>query len=180
MGYNSKWHHLQQTSPGVSPTSISNLSGFLCPVSVYHALEMTILVILTLRIHVKLVQRLVRGCPDPLGPGAPHSLCIWTESGEATKGQTDIHLIPLSSVSWDSVHNWRLQMQPWKSHQASDLFYATYHVQHDCDVFCLTHIQLCLLRFLASLPGISLRQSFSSIIQTQITFHRCFAPHQSL
>lgn len=86
MGYNNKWHHVHQASPGVSPTSISHLSGFLCPVSVYNALEMTILVILTLRIHVKLVQRRARGCPNPLSLGVSHSLCSWSESGEGVEG----------------------------------------------------------------------------------------------
>lgn len=86
MDYNNKWHHTQQTSPEVFLTSVSNLPGFLCPLSVYNALEMTMLVILTLRIHVKLVQRLVRGCPDSLGLGVSHSLCVWTKSGEGMEG----------------------------------------------------------------------------------------------
>lgn len=165
MGYNNKWHHIQQTSPGVSPTSISNLSGFLCPVSVYNALEMAILVILTLRIRVKLVQRLVRGRPDPLGPGPSHSLWVWTESEEGMEG-SDRHpydpafLCVMGLRAQLAITDVALKLTPSFWPVVTPLFYAACHVQHDCNIFCLTHIQLYLLLFLTSLPGISLRQTF--------------------
>lgn len=152
MGYNNKWHHIQQTSPGVSPTSISNLSGFLCPVSVYNALEMAILVILTLRIHVKLVQRLVRGRPDPLGPGPSHSLWVWTESGEGMEG-SDRHpydpafLCVMGLCAQLAITDVALKLTPSFWPVVTPLFYAACHVQHDCNIFCLTHIQLYLLLF---------------------------------
>lgn len=181
MGYNNKWHHTQQTSPGLSPTSVSNLSGFLCPVSVYNAFETTILVILTWRIHMKLVQRLVRGCPDPLGLGVSHSLCVWTESEEGTEG-SDRHpydpafLCVMGLLC--TIGNYRCSPETHTKLLTCchTLFYAACHVQHDCNIFCLTHIQLCLLLFLTSLSGISLRQTFLPLFRlkslfTTVLFH---------
>lgn len=127
-------------------------SDFLCPVSAYTTLEITVLVILALRIPVRLVQRLVRGCPDPPGLGAWHPLCVWTETGEALQASDRHAHDPASSLCRGTLcttSNYRCtpEIHIKLLTFCCTLFYAAYHVQHDCNLSSVLLRSSCLLLF---------------------------------
>lgn len=126
-------------------------SGFLHPVSVSTTSETAILVVLALRIPMRLVQRLVRSCPDPLGLGASHHLCVWTETGEALEG-SEMRMTHLSSLCHGTSCTTSNYRGTPKTHTklltcCHTLFYTVNHVQHDFNLTSLTQIQICLLLF---------------------------------
>lgn len=119
--------------------------------------------------------------PWPSGPGSvTYSLHLnWKWRGCRRVRQTSIWpCFPLCRGTLCTIGNYRCSPETHTKLLTCchTLFYAACHVWHDCNVFCLTHIQLCHLLFLTSLLGISLRQTFLPLFRlkslfTTVLFH---------
>lgn len=126
-------------------------SGFMCAVAVYTTLEITILMIWALRIPVRLVQRLLRGCPALLGPGVSHPLlCLdWNWRGFRRVKQTctwpSFLLCVVGLCAQTAITDVPLKLAPifW-------LVITHYFMQSivsKMTASCFMQIQLCLLLF---------------------------------